>query len=85
MNSIPGVYRYESSRNRETGEPTEREYRRKGHLLTIALLKIDYCMLIEYVDGSGVLRTSAVESIDETDDLLIVTTLNTIYTFERVG
>ncbi|GIN22536.1 hypothetical protein [Siminovitchia fordii] len=84
MNPFPGVFRYESSRDNETREPTEREARRKGDLISIIHLSIGQRMIIEYKDGSGVLRTSGVENLEQYDDMLIVTTENTRYVFERV-
>lgn len=80
------IYKIYKIRDRETGEVHEREIRRQGHRLKILSLDIGMPLVWEYLDGSGVMRTSRVELFSiktDVNDSLIVTTQNTIYTFKK--
>lgn len=70
--------------DKQTASYTERHYRRKGHEVNISWLEPGACMVYDYEDGSGWLRTSTVQSYTEDMNHLIVQTLNTVYAFEKV-
>ena len=67
-----------------TDEITDREMRRKGQIVKIMLCEIGTPLLFEYGDG-GVLRTSLVETITQTGNVLGVHTMNTYYEFIELG
>lgn len=79
-----GVFQFEKARSKATGEPTEREGRRKGSYLSIMHLAIGQPMFLEYEKG-GVLKTSLVKMIKESKENLEVVTMNTVYTFRKMG
>lgn len=79
------IYIVESVRYPE-GTPHEREARRKGHRVQIAHLKRGEVMAAVYVDDGGkLLRTTRVREIEQNDDVLIVHTRNSVYTFRKEG
>lgn len=79
------LYSIYKIRDRETNETHERESRRQGHQLSIALLEESKSMIWHYVTG-GYVHTSSVESFshDSTERVLTVITRNTVYTFKKV-
>lgn len=63
---------------------------RIGRRCKLHIYGVDNVMLIEYVpreneDYSGVLRTSLVESLDESNGDYKVTTMNSIYYFKELN
>jgi hypothetical protein len=80
------LYRIASIVDRRTGEPTERDARRKGHLIEVIWLRLGEPMLIKYVDEGSILTTSGVWRYGTVnDEHLVVTTKNSIYTFKSEG
>lgn len=79
------IYEIYQIRDRYTGEAHEREARRQGHKLKLAHLRIGEYMFWEYLDGSGVMRTSTVKSFSHNEDrsLFTVATRNTNYVFKK--
>lgn len=84
MNSLNGVYEFTYSIDKLTGEPTHRHGRRKGDLLKILHIRDNQPMLVQYMDGSGVLRTSHVKSWVYDGNSVFVETSNTYYRFNKV-
>lgn len=86
---VKNYYSIVSITDKESGEFTERHFRRKGHKINLTLCSLGLPILWEYLDGSGSLRTSKAISIEEDIDLnidvntLTVKTMNTIYIFKK--
>lgn len=70
-------------RNLDDNTVHERVHRRKGHEVKFLLLEKGHVMIYEYLDGTGSLRTSRVKNIGYDEDILYVTTLNTLYVFVK--
>lgn len=84
MNLSNKIFVFEKARNKANGEVLERETRRKGHELMIQLLDIGKPLLYEYVSG-GSLYTSRVIEYEFNEGELVVTTMNSVYTFKVKG
>jgi hypothetical protein len=79
------IYTIESIVDRRTGEPTERDARRKGHRIEVIWLSPGEPMLLKYVDEGSILTTSGVWEHHHLPDSLVVKTRNSIYTFKSEG
>jgi hypothetical protein len=83
------IYEIEKIRNKTTGEPHEREIRRKGHRVKLEQMELEMPMLLRYVDEEdAILRTSIVEAYNADYKIvnhLIVQTKNTVYVFRKVA
>lgn len=80
MDLFNTVFVFQKARNKVGGEVLERETRRKGHELVIRLLDVGSPLIYEYLDG-GSLHTSRVIEYEFNEGKLVVTTMNSIYTF----
>jgi len=85
------MYKIESIAHKDGTERIDGRYPlRKGCKGDIYHLKAGDCMYFEYVtdnkgnDKTGYLRTSLVEKIEESDDVIVVYTLNSVYKFIRI-
>jgi hypothetical protein len=83
------IYEIERIRNKTTGEPHERESRRKGHRVKLEILKLGKPMFLRYIDEEdAILQTSRVEAYNaeyKTASFLTVQTRNTVYMFRKVS
>lgn len=82
MKILDKTYIFEKARNKHTGEVLERESRRKGHKLKFDYLEIDVPLVYSYLEG-GFVRTSKIESFEVKSKEVVVTTINSIYTFSE--
>lgn len=73
----------------KSGNPHEREARRKGHRVDIAFLRVGLPMMLVYIDEEDArLLTSPVEEYSRDgevnpEDRLIVKTRDSVYVFEK--
>lgn len=81
-------YVFERARDKNTGKHTEMSLRRKGSVVTIEGIALSAPLIAVYEDGSGILRTSAVEVYNsdwENETFLNVQTRNSVYIFRKVS
>jgi hypothetical protein len=82
------IYVIDKIRDKKTGEPHERETRRKGHRVKLERLELGVPMFMRYIDEEdALLQTSGVEAYNaeyKTAKHLTVQTKNTVYMFRKV-
>lgn len=81
------IYEIERVRTKN-GDVTDRETRRKGHRVQIEFLELSMPLFYRYVDGGGLVKTSAVEAYNaeyKTQNHLSVQTRNSVYFFRKVS
>lgn len=79
------IYVIESIRHHD-GTPYEREARRKGQRVDILNLNVGQPLVLAYLDDHNrILETTPVTSVFTRDAQLVITTLNSVYTFGKVA
>lgn len=78
------IFIFDKVRDKSTGEVIERETRRKGQELIVEILEVSKPLLYSYISG-GSLYTSTVEDYQFDDRELVITTMNSVYTFKLKG
>lgn len=78
------IFIFDKARDKSTGEVIEREKRRKGQELIVEILEVGKPLLYSYISG-GSLYTSTVVDYQFDDRELVITTMNSVYTFKLKG